>query len=222
MSKGCIIKLKFLIQKIIWKSIISKQTDINIMTTDKLTIRKLNIIEVISTYNRYLKNDFPANERKPLFVILKSIIGGFYESLGCFNEENKLVGYLFLVSFGKNYLIDYLAVEKELRGTGIGSYLLNHLTEYYKDAEAILLEVEDPEYMATKPEEETANKRIEFYYRNGYVDTKVKTITFGAHFIILQHESIIKDADTVNYLYTCIYGRSMSKKVLEKNILSFF
>ena len=85
-------------------------------------------------------------------------------------------------------------------GTVWGAFFLQKLCEQLKDAGCVLLEVEDPE-----DGEETKQRRLNFYLRNGMVDTGVRSWVFGADYRILRMP--MGDGD-VEDVYTELY-RSM-------------
>ena len=153
------------------------------MKTENLTLQEIRDI-----YRQRLTDDFPRNERKTLGVIEKSIRKERYRCFGL-KEADELLAYAFFVYLpenGKEYcLLDYYAVERKRRGTGIGSLFLKMLcTDQLKDADCALLEVEDPE--CAEEDRETRERRLRFYLRNGMTDTGVKAAVFGADFMILR------------------------------------
>lgn len=65
----------------------------------KIEIKELNIGQTIAVYNKSLKKDFPANEHRPLALIVKGMIAGTYECLGAFYKDNiKVYRWLFTTS----------------------------------------------------------------------------------------------------------------------------
>ena len=109
-----------------------------------MKLQKLSPDQVRRIYNERMLVDFPDNERKPLTMILKALSQGSYECLGLFDDQ-RLVGYTFLVKGENDYLVDYLAVYPEQRNKGVGGELLHLLKEGLRDADNIVIEVEDPD-----------------------------------------------------------------------------
>ena len=153
------------------------------------TIRRLSTHEVRDVYRKYLKNDFPRNERRPLWNILSMRRRRQYECFGVFCGGG-LVCYAFFVTLvldGKRCcLLDYFAVLSEHRGSGIGSWFLSQLGKCMRTADMVLAEVEDPD-REDDPEKKTVQeRRLSFYLKNGLRDTAVRVETFGVPYRILE------------------------------------
>lgn len=113
-------------------------------------------------YNKFfnlLESDFCLDERKTKAGELKAFDDSNFSPNFIYDGET-LVGYVCFWEFEKFLYIEHFAILKEMRGTGCGSKFLKEFSE--KTNKAIILEVE-------LPETETAEKRIKFYERIGYV-----------------------------------------------------
>ena len=86
---------------------------------------------------------------------------------------------------GKYALLDYFAVKKDLRGTGIGSKTFPLLRTEMKDRDGLLLEVESVESAEAEEEVNIRRRRIAFYERCGCEMTKAKSLLYGVDFNIL-------------------------------------
>lgn len=157
--------------------------------TKELMIKKLTYSQVKQIYREYMKSDFPASELKPLLMITKSMKKGMYECLGLF-EEDKLLGYAFFVINDRDILLDYFAILGEVRNKGYGSTFLAKITEYYKDYDSLLIEVEDPDFSDDEQDTALMNRRIGFYTRNGCIDTGVRVWLFGVDYRVLEVAAI--------------------------------
>lgn len=189
------------------------------MSSD-ISIRKLNIIQIISVYNKSLKHEFPSNERRPLALIIKGVNAGTYECLGAFSG-NELLGYAFFLKHGNDYLWDYLAVFEEYRCDGVGSKIIQAIREHYKSADSVIGEVENPEFARTDEERQLMTRRMDFYLRNGCIDTGVKAVTFGARFIIIQISGKSMGVSDLAELYKTHYRVSLPKRIYEGNIETY-
>lgn len=187
------------------------------MIDNKFTIKKLNIRQIIVIYNRCLKQDFPVNERRPLLRIIKGILEEKYECIGAF-YKGRLLGYAFFVKHDNTYLWDYLAVLKRYRCNGVGTKIVEAIKDYYKMADSIIGEVEDPAFAKDDEERKLMTRRLNFYLRNGCIDTGVRAITFGVHFIIIQILDKKIENPEVARLYKIYYREFLPEKVFEKNI----
>ena len=189
------------------------------MVNDKVIyVRKLNICQIVKVYYKYLSKDFPRNERRPLSLMIKGRLFGNYECLGAFLED-ELVGYAFFIKNGNDILFDYLATKKECRNKGLGAEILVQVRDFYKNVNSIIGEVENPYYSDNESSKKLQTRRLEFYKRNGFVDTDVRTCTFGVNFIILQDIDKAKTTEQVRALYEMHYRRYLPKKLFENNIL---
>lgn len=157
--------------------------------TDDWRIRRLSTREVRDAYKKYLKNDFPRNERRPLGNIMSMRRRGQYVCCGIFGE-NRLAGYAFVIVLelaGKRCcLLDYFAVLPALRGRRIGSLFLKRLERFMRPADLILVEVEDPDKEDDPEKKAVQERRLSFYLKNGLRDTAVRVETFGVPYRILE------------------------------------
>lgn len=186
----------------------------------KLEIKKLNIRQVIVVYRHSLKYEFPANERRPLFLILKGVVSGTYECLGAF-YKGRMVGYAFFLKHGNDYLWDYLAVLKKYRCKGVGSKIIQSIRLYYKTADSVIGEVENPTFAKDDKSAETMTRRLQFYMTNGCVDTKVRAKTFGVHFIIIQITGKALNEQNIAKLYRMHYKVSLPRSLYNGNIRTY-
>ena len=183
-----------------------------------MRLERLNKAQTEALFRERLVVDFPEAEIKPLKVILQAMDDGKYESLGLFDEAG-MIGYVFLVKLDKDYLVDYLAVYPKKRNAGAGGAMLGLLAEYLKDADNIIVEVEDPLYTEDAPEKELQARRLGFYYRNGCVDTGLRVRTFGVPFVILRaKEGTCRDNEELWELYRSFYKELLPKDLFEKNV----
>lgn len=186
-----------------------------------MIIRKLSKDQVSYIYKTYMVNDFPANELKPLSMILKGMENNVFEGLGLMSEdrEDKILGYAIFVKNGKDYLFDYLAVVDGNRNDGIGSTFLKHIAEYLKDADSVIGEVEDPDYAKNEAEKQLQERRIGFYKRNGYIDTNVKVKLYGVDFRVFELDLGRKHSEKeIKRLYKSVYKKTFPKFMYYKYV----
>lgn len=188
---------------------------------NKLEIKKLNMMQVVKVYNQSLKYDFPANERRPLIIILKGMLTRTYECLGAF-YKGRMLGYAFFLKHRNDYLWDYLAVFNKYRCKGVGTKVVQAIKEYYKAAHSVIGEVENPTFAKSRDRKELMTRRLDFYIRNGCIDTGVRTKTFGADFIIIQISGEKVDTARVAKLYQMHYKASLPRSVYDRNIKIYF
>jgi GNAT superfamily N-acetyltransferase len=175
-----------------------------------------SIVERI--YKERMVIDFPKDELKPLGVILDAIDSGRYECLGLFDGDN-MIGYVFLVKLNKDYLVDYLAIYPDKRNAGAGSVMVNRLADYLKDADNIIVEVENPDYADDEDQEDLQSRRLSFYLRNGCSDTGLRAKTFDVPFRVLSMgEGSCNDVDALWELYESFNKEVLPNEMFEKNI----
>lgn len=149
-----------------------------------ITLKKLSEAQTRQLYDHQMRRDFPPSELKSLAVILKMKREGTYDVLGAYLDD-MLVAYAlcYCPKEGRIVLLDYLAVEPDMRSRGIGTMLLAALREHYApQADTILIECERPK---TAPNEVEARQRIRFYTQAGAQLTNVRIWLFEVEYSIL-------------------------------------
>ncbi len=148
-------------------------------------IRRIDYQEFKKIYVRYMTVDFPKAERRPLFLIKRSFKKGFYEAY-VYEENDQLLGYAGLIYMAdKSYaLLDYFAVMKEQRSTGVGSEFLTLLRDSIS-VNGLIIESENPDAADAEDEKAVRNRRIAFYQRNGAIDSGTEGHFFGVCFCLL-------------------------------------
>ncbi|MBQ7499525.1 MAG: GNAT family N-acetyltransferase [Clostridia bacterium] len=184
-----------------------------------LTLRDMTKEQISVIYDTRMKYDFPPDELKPLGIIFRAIDGGIYDFLGLSDGEDT-VGYVSLIRHGADFLIDYLAIYRERRDSGLGGNLLRMLTERYPEAGSMLVEVEDPDCADGEDEKKTRIRRLDFYLRNGYTDTGAAALCFGVKYKILEAPVGGKRTckDTAE-LYRMHYRSILPAEIYRKNIM---
>ena len=174
--------------------------------------------QVEELYKERLVEDFPPNELKPLPIILKALDEGRYETLGLC-EDGAIIGYVFLVKLGRDFLVDYLAVFPERRNKGAGGIMLGLIREHLKDAASIICEVEDPECAEDESQRSLQERRLFFYLRNGCVDTGVRVRTFGVPYIVLNLGRLeAESSEEIWELYQSTYREILPGNMFRGNI----
>lgn len=154
-----------------------------------MEMKKLSLDQMREIYDLRMREDFPDNERRPFSGIVSLFERGEYEGWGLYEEE-ALLAYAFLVREiwrGKPCcLIDYFAVDKGRRGSGIGTCLLRELAAALKGADCVFVEVENPDYAGTLEEKEEMERRLRFYRRNGFRDTGAGEWLYYVEYTLLE------------------------------------
>ena len=159
----------------------------------------LDIIRIRLLY----QEAFPRCERKP-FSIIREMAKRGKTDLWYFEDDDGYAGLCATINGTDKILIDYLAVAKKRRGTGVGSRMLSALLDHYKDY-GVFLEIEELDESADNDAERV--RRKEFYLRAGLVpmDTHVKL--FGVDMELLGKNCHL-DFDEYREFYLNNYGKS--------------
>ncbi len=128
-----------------------------------------------------MKTAFPPKELVPipLLRLLSLRRGAHFLS---FRDGVKFVGTAYLVEYEDNFSVFYLAVKEDVRGYGYGSAILEWIMERGK-GKNINLDVEALDEGAENLSERL--KRVEFYRRNGIVDTLWRLYDLGIKYMVL-------------------------------------
>ena len=148
-------------------------------------IRELEAREIEKIYREEMTGDFPAEELKPIDLILRLKAEGRYCAFGNFEGE-KLTAYAFLIHEKDDpvYLLDFFAVCRGGRDQGIGSTFIRELL-HKLNPEFWILEVEDIASAANEDEREIRTRRMDFYHKNGVKDTTMYTCQYGVNLKLL-------------------------------------
>ncbi len=152
-------------------------------------VEMLTLEQVRAVYAGLLAPAFPENELKPLRRIEAAVRRGEYLCYGAV-AAGDVLGAAFFVCIRRGgrtlMLFDYLVVRPGLRCGGIGGRFLQALIEGpLRDADAALLEVDDPDRADSPEERALRRRRLMFYLRNGLYDTGARATVYDAAFRIL-------------------------------------
>jgi GNAT superfamily N-acetyltransferase len=153
-------------------------------------LKLLTLEEMRKLYETRMQEDFPQDELKPFSRIAELSAKGGYAGYGMMGGEGRLDGYALFVRMkagkGANYLFDYLAIDKNQRGTGIGTRFLRELTEVFREADMVVGECEDPDKAENAGERQKRERRIRFYERNGICSTGVTSKVYGVDYRVME------------------------------------
>ncbi len=113
---------------------------------------------------------FPPEERAEFSSLIESITTGSRWFFAAMSDDD-LIGFATIVPYVASdiHLLEYFAVARESRNTGIGSILLNDVLAAIRNSQSavgILLEVETDEE-GSADEKQLRKRRIGFYQRHG-------------------------------------------------------
>lgn len=131
------------------------------------------------------KSAFPECEQKSFELLVKKQAEGNVEILSL-EENGEFLGLAVTAKHEDKVLLDYFAVDKDKRGSGIGSRALSALKEYYAGMR-IVIEIESTE--KDVPDHEIRARRKEFYHRNQMTDLPFLVDFFGTEMEMLSNKT---------------------------------
>lgn len=120
------------------------------------------------------KISFPRAERKP-YSVIKQMQKEGRGDLWVYEEQGEFLGFATTINGTNAVLVDYLAVNTNARGGGIGSAILQDLRKHYGD-DKLFLEIETVTPLATNNEQR--ERRKAFYLKNGMKEVGVTANIF--------------------------------------------
>ena len=173
----------------------------------KLTKVKNNT-QLESVKSLYLRA-FPKNERKPFEIILEKQDKGYVEILVIEDNNANFMGFAITVTFSKLVLLDYFAIEENMRGKGIGSKIFTTLKKQYQDKK-FFLEIESTKITSSNKKERIFRKK--FYEQCGMI-----IMPFGVNLFGVEME-ILSAGLTINYneyysLYLNVFGQKAANNI---------
>ncbi len=187
-------------------------------------MEKLTPEEVRRIYRERMVQDFPEAEIKELWIIERAMERKIYECYGV-REEKEILAYAFFIldawAGKKTCLLDYLAVHRDRRGTGVGSFCLGQCPEILEGADMLLVEVDNPEFAADAAERAVMERRMRFYESNGLRDTGVRVCLFSVEFVVLEMPQFgIHGKEAVGRAYEHLYASILPPGMYRRNVLA--
>lgn len=182
-----------------------------------MNFKILNEDEVANIYNNYLLKDFPPNEVKGLNKIIRNTKKDNYVSYGIYKND-EFVGYAYFVKNNKTIMLDYFAIIKDKRASGLGSEVLKRFIDEFKTKySTFLLESEDPLFAVNSSDKIIREKRIEFYEKNGCEKINFKSKVYGVNYVLFT----LFNYDDTNILeqYKDIYISMSDLEKFKQNIV---
>ena len=178
--------------------------------------RELETDERENWYHAHICRDFPADEVKP-FETLESLIQKGKYHCYLFFDESGAAAYAYTMTEGRFTLLDYLAVEPERRGKGIGSAVLTILTgTLVPNGNTMLIEAENPACAQDLSDRTIRLSRVRFYKGAGMKMTEVLENTFGVEYRILTGAAACSDPEAMQGL-EAVYRAMLPEAVFNQN-----
>jgi GNAT superfamily N-acetyltransferase len=187
-----------------------------------MQIRILDDEERHCIYHQHLQKDFHQSEVKPYTLVEKLVTEQRYLCYGLWDDE-KLKGYAFFVkgSDSKTILLDYFAILSDYRSQGLGGMFIQAIQENMsKDKLTLIAEVENPAHAYDEKSRDLMNRRIQFYIRNGFKQSKISCRVFTDEYMIIYYnEKPHQDEDglvmELKQLYQAIFGEEVCRNQIQ-------
>ena len=187
-----------------------------------MQISLLSREQITEIYNTKMKYDFPPMELKPLQRILDAYDKNLYECYALLKDSDssdEILGYAFFVKMVNHYLFDYFAVTKDKRNGGLGSIFLGLLKQKFADSDSVIGEVEDPDYAENEEDRDLQTRRLNFYLRNGYINTGIKVVMFDVDYIVLEMDlGKNHDQNAIAELYEAHYKAMLPEEIYKEKV----
>ena len=183
-----------------------------------MRLKTLNAQALTALYQTELVRAFPPSELKPLKSMLNLMEQNRYEALGLYDEDG-LHGYaLTWLEPGIPFaLLDYFGTLEGQRGSGLGTKMLDMLSEHYKDYRGVFGEAEGA--FSSDPEEKSLQeRRLAFYERNGFRYGGYDCALFGVHYLTLIRGDEDVTAEELLDAHQRIYKSGIPPKVYDQFI----
>lgn len=176
---------------------------------------KLGYTSDLGRIYKKMRADFHYFERIPEPFMRRAMHRGEQELLLFADENGREAGYAFCGtrSMYGYVLLNYLAVDESMRGTGIGSAALRLIFERYADRRGLIIELTD-----APGEEEEMKRRHVFYERAGFVDVPCD-YRLGGKRAYLMAKPLSGTADIAAIAHRLMqefYGRMLPAPLLKK------
>ena len=180
------------------------------MDNDAMELRMPTPDELRLAYRRDLTESFLPQEMRPPENIIDMTERGFYFPL-CLYDGGEIIGECFLLAGRPGWvLLDYFCVTRSRRNAGLGGRLLTHLLEdiraRFPDS-ALIVETQAPAYA---PDPAMAERRLEFYERNGATLTDIEAEVDGVRYRIVSWATPPRPDAEIQREYENIYRRAFA------------
>lgn len=151
------------------------------------------------TIKKIYERSFPADERMP-FAMFQDLLDTADTSFLAFYDEEQLCGFAHLFHFEDYSIIDYLAVNPDIRAQGYGSKMLQTLEQHFPQ-QTLIVEIEHPSEADENQEERL--KRRHFYHKNGY-----QSSGYHIDFADLRYDIYVSKGKFLSDKYYKVYAQS--------------
>ena len=134
---------------------------------------------------------FPKRERKPFFVLRRSVRRGAVQLLTAVEGET-LLGFAAVIPHRDMVMVDYLAVSGQVRSRGTGSRLMEAVCSRFPGQRVVLL-IERLDDGAENREQRIARRK--FYLKNGFTSSDIFISGTSGEMEIMNYGGRVSPAD---------------------------
>ena len=183
-----------------------------------MTVKRLKFLQLHRLLNNEYLRHFPKEERKPYTTIMQLVLRRCYEGYGLFEGE-QMQAYALVMKNKEDMLLDYFAVQEQLRGQGIGTEFLNRVCDLFlKRGQTVFaeIEMESADDTADRAAEKAA--RCKFYTDNGWQVTKASLTLFEVDYKIIVRDSVPCSDQNAKERVDAFYRSSIIAPVYKKKV----
>lgn len=149
---------------------------------------------------------FPEIERKPFSIMLEGQKQGKVD-MWCLQEKDQFCGLAAVMKTDNLALLDYFAIEEQLRGQSYGAKALRLLQQQYRHSK-FFLEIETT--LGQAPNQVERENRKQFYLKNGMKELGILANVYHVDMELLGFECELT-YEEYKSVYTKTYGRDAGK-----------
>lgn len=138
-------------------------------------------MKYFNSVRKIYKSSFPRSERFPFIILLLNIIRG-NSSMNVLIDNNIIYGFIYYINYKEMSFILYLAINKNIRNKGYGSYLLKWLQNKKHNID-VYLNID--EINSIYKDNDVRIKRLNFYLNNNFYLTNYVSVEHSGNFNIL-------------------------------------
>lgn len=151
-----------------------------ILNNIEYEIRQLFWKDIVKLYNTHMQCDFPKEEIKTIELLQNLYNKGITKVYGVYDKTILKAYAIFERPQNANVvLLDYLAVHKMNRGTGLGGMFVKEFKNIFYDMDAIVAEIEDISKASGEEQKCIRTRRKQFYLKNDFYETGILTQADG-------------------------------------------
>lgn len=174
----------------------------------KIVLQKADSEFLIEKVKSLYYRAFPISEQKPFELLLKCAEKGTVDILCAIGDDGDFLCEA-IAAVGKTaVLLDFLAVEENKRGGGVGSAALEALFSYYAN-KRLVLEIEST-YDKSAENYSQRTKRKLFYLKNGMVKENYMVNLAGVEMEILSHGGGVS-FEEYNKILSDVYSKQVAQ-----------